>query len=420
MNIQRLSWKNIIERPMSTFMSLLLLTLGVSIISLLLILNTQLDQTFKKNITGIDMVVGAKGSPLQLILASVYHIDNPTGNIPLKEAKELAAHPLIEKAIMMAYGDNYAGYRILGTDLSYIDHYEGELMMGKMYTKKFEVVLGAKTAQNLSLKVGDEFFGNHGSSENGEQHTENSYRVVGILKVSETVLDNLIFTQIESVWGIHEHEEEDSRDEKAKDEQAHEHEKGEEHEQDGDHEHEESKEITSMLLKWRSPMAMISLPRMINEETSMQAALPAIEVNRLFQLFAVGISTIRLIAIAIMVISAISVFVSLYNSLKDRKYEMALMRSMGASRGQLLWMVLFEGIILSVLGYVLGIGLSRLGIIMLSQVFVEDYHYELSASTFLLEEGWLFVISLGIGILAALIPGIQAFNINISETLADG
>ena len=208
MNIQRLSWRNILERPLSTFMSLLLLTLGVSIISLLLILNTQLDQTFKKNIKGIDMVVGAKGSPLQLILASVYHIDNPTGNIPLHEAEELAAHPLIKEAIKMAYGDNYVGYRILGTEKNYIDHYGGKLAIGNFFTKKYEVVLGAKTAKILDLKVGDEFFGNHGSSENGEQHTDNAYKVVGILEPSETVLDNLILTQIESVWGIHDHEEE--------------------------------------------------------------------------------------------------------------------------------------------------------------------------------------------------------------------
>ena len=199
-------------------------------------------------------------------------------------------------------------------------------------------------------------------------------------------------------------------------EEEHEHEEGEEHE----HDHEDDREITSMLLKWRSPMAMMALPRMVNQETSMQAALPAIEVNRLFQLFAVGINTIRLIAIAIMIISAISVFVSLYNSLKDRKYEMALMRSMGASRGQLLWMVLLEGIILSVLGFVLGIGLSRLGIWVLSRAFVEDYHFQLSVGMFLQEELWLFIVTLLIGILAAIIPGIQAFNINISDTLADG
>ncbi len=422
MNIQKLSWQNLIERPLTTTMSLLLLTLGVSIISLLLILNHQLDDTFKKNIRGIDMVVGAKGSPLQLILASVYHIDNPTGNIPLSEARELANHPLISESIPMAYGDNYKGYRILGTEQSYIDHYKGEVGEGRMFEADYEVVLGARVGKLLKLSLGDEFYGSHGSAKEGEVHEDIAYRVVGILEPSETVIDNLIMTRIESVWGIHEHEEEEEKLPKVprlkqKDEghpeEDHDHEEGHEHAED------EDREITSMLLKWRSPMAMMTLPRMVNQETSMQAALPAIEVNRLFRLFAVGIDTLRLIAIAIMIISGISVFVSLYNSLKERKYEMALMRSLGASQEQLLWMVLLEGIILSTLGFVLGIVLSRLGIFLLSQTVVEDYHYRLEAATFLIEEGWLFLATMGLGLLAAFIPGFQAFNINISETLSD-
>ncbi|MEO0898738.1 MAG: FtsX-like permease family protein [Bacteroidota bacterium] len=438
MNIQKLSWQNLSQRPLSTFMSLLLLTLGVSIISLLLILNTQLDDTFKKNIAGIDLVIGAKGSPLQLILASVYHIDNPTGNIPYAEAKEIAASPLIEKAIPLAYGDNYKGYRILGTEHSYIEHYDGTLKKGRLYEEKYEVVLGATLAGILRLKIGDEFFGNHGSGEEGHVHDDQAYVVVGVLNKTETVLDNLILTEISSVWGIHDHSDEEAQEEEH-DHEGHDHEEGdehhgeeehnheghehhdEEHHDEHDHEHEEEgKEITSMLLKWRSPMAMMSLPRMINQETSMQAALPAIEVNRLFRLFAVGIDTLRLIALAIMIISGISVFVSLYNSLKERRYEMALMRSMGASRGQLLWMVLLEGLILSILGFVLGIGLSRFGIWILSQTVVEDYHYQLQAGVFLVEEWYLLGVTLLIGVLAALIPGIQAFNVNISETLSDG
>lgn len=406
MNIFTISWKNILSRPFSTLLSLLLLTFGVSIISLLLLLNQQLEENFNRNIRGIDMVLGAKGSPLQLILASVYHIDNPTGNIPLKEVETVLKNPLVESWIPMAYGDNYKGYRILGTDHSYVTHYGGAIGDGKLWQEDFEVTLGVNAAERLNLKVGDEFFGSHGVIGDLNVHDNRAYKVVGILKPSASVLDQMILTNISSVWGIHDEHEEDD------------HEEGEEHEE-GTHE-EEERDITAALVKFRNPMGTMMIPRQVNQQTSMQAALPAIEINRLFSLFAVGIKTIRAIAIAIMVISGISVFISLYNSLRDRKYELALMRSLGASRWQLFAFVIQEGVILAVLGYVTGMLVSRGGMLLLSGMVADDYHYQLNGGQFLAEEGILFFLTLFIGFLAALIPAIRAFHTNISETLADG
>ncbi len=404
MNLFTLSWQNLRARPLSTFMSLLLLTLGVSIISMLLLLNRQLRQNFNQNIEGIDLVVGAKGSPLQLILASVYHIDNPTGNIPLSEAEQLAEHPLVAQSIPMAYGDSYQGYRILGTEPSYVNHYDGQLAEGRIWAEDFEVTLGATAAERLGLSLGSSFYGQHGSDENAETHDEHAYRVVGILAPSGTVLDQLILTPMGSVWGVHGGHEEDAQ--AAEDE----HEEG----------HHADREITAMLIQFRSPMGMVMLPRMINEQTSMQAALPAIEINRLFELFAVGIDTMRAIALAIIVISGISVFVSLYNGLKERRYELALMRSMGASRGQLFWLVALEGLLLAALGCVLGLALSRGGMWLLSEAVIEDFHYEFSGNFLLIEEAYLLLGTLLLGFVAAALPAAQAFNLNISDTLAEG
>jgi len=159
---------------------------------------------------------------------------------------------------------------------------------------------------------------------------------------------------------------------------------------------------------------------MVDKETSMKAALPAIEVSRLTELFSVGRTTIEMIALAIILISGISVFVSIYSSLKDRKYELALMRTMGASREQLLILVLLEGIILGALGYVCGIMVSRIGVGVLSFYFEEAYHYPLTQMIVSIEELWLLLAIMVIGVLAALIPGIRAFSLNISQTLADG
>lgn len=403
-------------------MSLLLFAMGVGIISLLLIMQASLDEGFKKNIKGIDMVVGAKGSPLQLILSSVYHIDNPTGNIPQAEANKLKKHPLVEKGIPMAYGDNYKGYKILGTNQDYLELYGAELERGNLWAKKFEVVLGAVLAERLGMKIGDNFFSNHGLVGEVSAHEEHAFEVVGILKPSATVLDQLIFTGLESIWGVHEsHTKEEEHEHEGGEE--HEHEEGEEHEHKHDHEHEtgeeeeEEREITAMLIKFRSPMGMMQLPRMVNTETSMQAALPAIEVNRLFDLFGVGIQLIRGIAIAIMLISGISIFISLYNNLSDRKYELALMRSMGASRPELFILILLEGLIIAIIGFFMGLILSRVGIWLLESLIQENYRYELNVLPTMSQEGILLLASIILGIVAALIPAWNAWRTDIAESL---
>jgi len=140
MNITRLSWQNLVSNPLNTTLSLLLMTFGVGIISLLLLLNNQIEQQLKANLKGVDMVVGAKGSPLQLILSTIYHIDNPTGNISYKEANKLKKNSLVDLGIPLSYGDTYNGFRIVGTTHQYPELYEAKLKEGELWSRSLEVV----------------------------------------------------------------------------------------------------------------------------------------------------------------------------------------------------------------------------------------------------------------------------------------
>lgn len=420
MNLFKLSWANLRAKPLSTFLSLLLLTMGVGIISLLLLLNKQVDEQFKKNIKGIDMVVGAKGSPLQLILSAVYHIDNPTGNISKAEADRLAKHPLIKKTIPMAYGDNLKGYRILGTDTAYVSHYKGEIASGRLWEKTMESTVGAIAAERLGLKVGDTFYGAHGlDAESEDIHKNREYEVVGILKRSGTVLDQLVLTEVSSLWAVHEKPKEETEEEIA--EEIVEGEAGGEIEgrEMENKETEADEEITAMLIKFRSPLGMVMIPRHVNENTNMQAAMPAYEMARLNEQMGVGITLLQSIAILIIVISGISVFVSLYNSLKDRKYELALMRTMGASQGTLFALIVLEGLILAAIGFVFGLLLSRVAMLILGGMMEDSYRYQFTAGQFLPEELVLLAGALIIGFLAALFPALKAFKTDIHATLSE-
>lgn len=414
MNLFRISWSNLKDKPLSSFLSGLLMTLGITIISLLLLLNKQLDDQFKKNIRGIDMVLGAKGSPLQLILSSIYQIDSPVGNIPLAEAERLTRNPMIKTAIPLSMGDNYRSFRIVGTNKKYLEHFGAEVAQGKLFVNDLECVIGPRVAEVAGLKIGDTFAGSHGLDAEGEAHEDTKYKVVGVLNRTNTVADQLILTNISSIWAIHDH---------------HEHEEGtagkqpvasaEDHEQESvEAEHEEEREITSMLIQFRNPLGMM-LARGINNNSKLQAALPNIEINRLFSLLGVGVETLRGLAIAIMLISGISVFVSLYNSLKERRYEMALMLSMGATRTQLFGMLLLEGLVLALIGFVLGLLFSRIGLWLFSSRVASDYHYDLTNLTILPEEWGLLGVAVLIGLLAAALPAIGVYRMNISRTLAE-
>ena len=411
MNIFKLSLKNIFNKPLSSTISLALLILGIGIISLLLQLNTLIKDQMDNNLKGIDMVVGAKGSPLQLILSSVYHIDSPTGNISLEEAEKISKNRMVGSSIKLLYGDNFKGYRIVGAEKKFIELYNGKIKKGKNLSKPFEVLVGSKVYSKLKIDIGDDLISSHGLRETGESHDDQSFKVVGLLEPSNSVIDQLIITLPQSVWdvhGNHDHEEE------------HEHDHEEEHEHDHDEEHQhDDREITAMLIKFKSPMNIIQFPRQINETTNLQAAVPSYEISRLFKLFGFGIETLSYLAYLIIIVSGFSLFINLFNSMRERKYEMALIRTLGASRLQLSTMIIFESIILTISGFILGLLFSRFGVMFVSNLMEESINYNLSSFKILNEEYWLLLLSVIIGLMASLIPAVQVYKMNISKILAD-
>lgn len=410
MNLLSLSWNYIKARPLNMVLNMLLMGLGIAIILVLILLSSQLEDNLAKNKKGVDLVVGAKGSPLQLILANVYHIDFPTGNIKLQEAKDLTRNRLIASAIPLALGDNYRGYRIVGTNHDYVKLFDAAVDEGDLWKNNLDAVVGSNVAQSLGLKVGDTFFGAHGLSVADMEHEEMSYRIVGILEENNSVIDKLILTNIESVWAVHDHDEEHH-------EEHSEPQLGSAYET-GFPEGDEDAEITSMLIKFRSPMGAVTLPRMINADTNMQAASPAFETQRLFSLLGIGVDLLKAFAAIIIIIAGLSIFISLYNALKDRKYDLAIMRSLGASKTKLFFHVVLEGVIITVLGGLLGFLIGHGLTEFLAGLYEKSDEIGLTGLIFVKQELAVMLISVGIGIIASLIPAINAYKTDISEVLA--
>lgn len=327
---------------------------------------------------------------------------------------------MVKEAIPLAYGDSYQGYRILGTTTSYLKKYDAQFQEGRAFDKNMETTIGAQVAEKTGLQIGDTFVGTHGEIQRGHVHEEHPYVVVGILNKTNTVLDHLVLTNIESVWQVHQpHDtEHDSL------ETIHSTHLDFAHDHEHSHKHSEnimtadSMEITAVLLQYKTKMAVLNMPRIINEQTNMQAVLPALEINRLFYMLGVGATTLKLIAGSIMMMASFSVFFVLYNRLRERRYELALMRSVGYRPRDLFGLLLLEGFLLAAIGYVLGWLLSRVGIYFLNRQAKNDFNLQFG-SEYVSGEGWLLLLTFLVGIVAALLPAWQAMRMDVSATLSE-
>ena len=412
MNSLSLSYAYLRHKTLSTALTIATFAAGVAMIVVLLLVNSQLQNEFSNNLKGIDLVVGGKGSPMQLILSSVFHLDIPTGNIPLAEAEKLSKHPMIQKAIPLALGDNYQGFRIVGTTQDYPAHYQAKLKAGGRYWgKEMEAVLGAEVAAKSGLKPGDTFAGSHGLTSGGELHSEFPYSVVGILEPTGSILDRLALTGLESVWYIHEHHDHD-HDEDAL--QGAPHNDGD---HDEEHEHEHKREVTSLLISYKSPLAAVGLPRLINSTTSMQAASPAFEMARLTAFMGTGTETLKYFAWFLITLAGFGIFAGVYNAMNERRYDLALMRSFGARPGKLFALMMSESLIVSLISVAVGLMMGHLLVEGIATWLSNSKHIHMTGWLFLSEETWLIPAGLVVGGLAALIPAVRVYRIDIFKTL---
>ena len=177
--------------------------------------------------------------------------------------------------------------------------------------------------------------------------------------------------------------------------------------------------ITAMLVKFKSPVGLVQIPRKINEETNMQAAIPLFEINRLTSLIGFGINTINIIALIIMLVSGISIFITLFNSLKKRRYELALMRVHGATRIQLIKLIFLEGLSLSVLGTFFGLLISRFSLVIISSFTNQNQSFTNVDLSMINSELLLLIAALIIGFIASLIPALSVYKINIPKILSN-
>jgi putative ABC transport system permease protein len=392
-----LAWSYLWSRPLGAALNLLLLSLGLASITFLLLVSNQLNKAFERDLQGIDVVVGAKGSPMQLILSGVFHIDVPPGNIPLKAVQALQQHPMVAQLIPISLGDSLRSFRIVGTSHEYIAHYQAKLAQGRLWTQPMQVVLGATVAKKLGLAMGNTFIGTHGLGEGGHAHGDSIYTVVGILAPSGSVLDRLILTDTASVWKVHE-------DYTAVDDEDHQIVMDE-------------REITLALITYRSPLAAVSFPRYVNTSTDMQAAAPALEITRLLGMLGLGIDVLRAFAGVLLLTAGLSVFIALWSAVRERRGDLALLRMLGAPPRKVAALLLLEawwlGLLATVLGVLAGQGMAA----SLAWLLQLDNSLLIGGTAWPAQLWVVPALALGVSMVAAILPALGAYRVSVLELL---
>jgi len=392
-----LSWRYLWSRPMGAALNVLLLSLGLTSITFLLLVSFQLDKAFDKDLAGIDAVVGAKGSPMQLILCGVFHIDVPPGNIPLKAVNALRNNPLVASVIPISLGDNFQGFRIVGTSNEYIKHYGATLAQGGLWDKPMQVVVGATVAKKLGIQLGNTFVGSHGLGAGGHLHGDNPYTVVGILQPNGTVIDRLMVTDTASVWKVHE-------DYTAVDDEDRKIMEGE-------------REVTMALIRYKTPLAAMSFPRMVNTTTEMQAAAPALEITRLLNMLGIGTDVLRTFAGVLLLTAGLSVFIALWNAVRERRADLALLRMLGAPPAKIAALLMGEALWLGVMSAIIGVAGGQALTALIGWMLKLDNSLLIGGLVWPIELLWVPTLACGISLAAAILPTLGAYRVSVLELL---
>ncbi|TVX97169.1 FtsX-like permease family protein [Cohnella terricola] len=342
-----MAWRNLLNRRIQTLITIGVVAVGLAVTLAILILSSGIKQGIVRASEPFGMIVGSKGSANQLVFNTIFLMDSPLGNLEQAYYDRLSEDPRVAQAVPFALGDNYKGFRIVGTDPSFFelrgrpaDPPYFRLSEGKLFGQAFEAVLGADVAQETGLKIGDRFASAHGvvAAAEPEEHLDHSYTVVGILRSVSAPSDKGIFVSMDSYWVSHEHHDEAEA---------------------GGIGHEEEDEgirgVTAAMVKPNSYIDLMKLYQEINQGKDAQAVFPGQTIAKIFDMMGSGEAVLRDIGYVVLGMAGFTVALSLYGSSIERRRTVAILRAIGAGRRAVMAIVLLESVLIMILGCAIGV-----------------------------------------------------------------
>jgi putative ABC transport system permease protein len=393
MTIVAVALKSLRGRLVTTVLTVCSVALGVALVLATFLLTRAIRDGFIQGTTDFSLLVGAKGSPTQLVLNVIFRTDVPPPNIPYTTYEQLHADTRVDVAVPMMLGDAYEGFRYVATTPTYFQPFPWRrktfmlaagawLQDDALDQPGYEALLGADVARRTDLKLGDQFY-------SGEEMADYPLTVVGILRPTHGADDRTIFISLASFWQMNEVSREMTM-----------------------------KPLTAVLMRPKRLSDIASLHRELNVAPESQAVIPSSVLLTIFNLLSLAEDVLTMILSIVAVVILLYLFVSIYSAMRHRTREIATMRALGARRLTILLIVLLESCTIALIGGVLGLG-GGYGIALLgARIIAERGGMALSPPVFTLLQPLLLASVVGLGMLAGLIPAIMAYRTEVAENLA--
>jgi putative ABC transport system permease protein len=395
--IGNLIYRSLRQHALSTFVTAGSIALAAGLLLTVWVVKTQSQAVFSSTTSGFDAVLGARGSKLQLVLNAIFHLEASPGNLPPADVAAISRHPAIKAAIPIAVGDNFKGWRIVGTTPAYFDV---EYLPGKKYAftaggKLFadgarEAVVGAYAAKQLGWKTGDTFQPYHGLAFDPKAQHEEVYTVTGILEPTGTPTDRVIWIPLTGVQTM------------------------------GGHDVRAAADVSAVLIQLRAPTAGLMLDMMINKQgNKMTFAYPiGAIVADLFNKISWVDKVLTLLAWLVAVVASASVLVSIYNSMSARQHDIAILRALGARRRTVFGAVVGEAAVIGLLGSVTGLAVFAGFAAVVTGIIQAQTGVVLEPLRWNPVFWWGPLTFVGLCALGGLVPAIKAYRVPVAETIA--
>ncbi|EGR2732440.1 ABC transporter permease [Vibrio parahaemolyticus] len=408
----KLAWKSLMNRKATAVLTIM--TVAISVILLLGVerIRTQAKDSFANTISGTDLIVGGRSGQVNLLLYSVFRIGNATNNIDWKSYQEFSQHRAVDWAIPISLGDSHKGFRVMGTNHSYFEHYKYgskqplTLSKGKEFNGLFETVLGSDVAKQLGYQIGSEIIIAHGISDVGfSRHDKLPFKVVGILAPTGTPVDKTVHVSLEAIEAIHVGWESGARLGPTPDAKVL---------QERDF---QPKQITAMLVGLKSRIQTFALQRQINNypKEPLSAIMPGVALHELWGMMSVAEQALMAVSGFVVIAGLLGMLSSLLTSLQERRREMAILRAMGARPRHVFSLLISEASLLTAAGIVTGV-LGLYAILALLQPLIQQhYGINLTLSTLSAYEWMLLSFVQCAGIVIGFIPAFRAYRQSLSD-----
>lgn len=408
----KLAWKSLMNRKATAVLTIM--TVAISVILLLGVerIRTQAKDSFANTISGTDLIVGGRSGQVNLLLYSVFRIGNATNNIDWKSYQEFSQHRAVDWAIPISLGDSHKGFRVMGTNHSYFEHYKYgskqplTFSKGKEFNGLFETVLGSDVAKQLGYQIGSEIIIAHGISDVGfSRHDKLPFKVVGILAPTGTPVDKTVHVSLEAIEAIHVGWESGARLGPTPDAKVL---------QERDF---QPKQITAMLMGLKSRIQTFALQRQINNypKEPLSAIMPGVALHELWGMMSVAEQALMAVSGFVVIAGLLGMLSSLLTSLQERRREMAILRAMGARPRHVFSLLISEASLLTAAGIVTGV-LGLYAILALLQPLIQQhYGINLTLSTLSAYEWMLLSFVQCAGIVIGFIPAFRAYRQSLSD-----